>query len=93
VLFRLWIPVLLRHAKIHHVNYISRLRPWSTDEKVIRLDIAIYEILFVDCLNSRELFSVSNNQAEIMFRTYHLFRHHHHSLRRESSITVIKKIF
>lgn len=93
MLFRLWIPVLLRHSKIHHVDYISRLRPRSTNEKVIGLDIAVYEVLFVDCLNSRELFTVSNHRPVINFVTYHLLRHHHHGLCRESSIAVIKKIF
>jgi hypothetical protein len=75
------------------VDYISRLRPRSTNEEVIGLDVTVYEVLFVDCLNSRELLTVSNHRLEINFVTYHLLRHHHHSLSRESSVAVIKKIF
>jgi hypothetical protein len=36
-------------------NFGSR----STKEEVIRLDVTVDEILFVDCLNSRELGIVS----------------------------------
>lgn len=93
MLLRLGVSVLLCHSKIHNVNHISRLRPRATNEEVIGFDITIYEVLFVNCLDSGELFMVSSHQADIKFLTHHLLCHHHNSLCRESSIAVIKKIF
>jgi hypothetical protein len=55
VLLRLWVTVLLSHTEVHNVNYISALGAWSADEEVVRLDVAVDEVLLVDGLNSRQL--------------------------------------
>jgi hypothetical protein len=46
---------LLRHAEIDNVNDVCSLGAGSTDQEIVRLDIAIDEILLVDGLDSREL--------------------------------------
>ena len=51
VLLRLGVTVLLGHTKIYDVNYISALGAWSTNEKVVRLDVAVDEVLLMDSLN------------------------------------------
>ena len=55
VLLRLRVTVLLSHTKVHNVNYISALGAWSANQEVVRLDIAVDEVLLVDGLNSRQL--------------------------------------
>ena len=59
MLLCLGVTVLLGHAKIHDVNYISALRAWSANKKVVRLDIAVDEVLLVNGLHSRQLYLVS----------------------------------
>jgi hypothetical protein len=55
VLLRLGVTVLLGHTEVDDVNYIGTLRAWSTNEEVVRLDVAVDEILLVDGLNPRQL--------------------------------------
>ena len=47
MLFRLWIPVLLRHPEIYHMDRIGSFGVWSADEEIVRFDIPVYEVLFV----------------------------------------------
>ena len=51
VLLRLGVTVLLGHTKVHDVNYISTLRAWSANEEVVRLNVAVDEVLLVNGLN------------------------------------------
>ena len=55
VLSGLGIAVLLRHAKIDDVDEISILGPGTANEEVVRLDVAIDQVLLVDRLHTREL--------------------------------------
>lgn len=55
VLLGLGISVLFRHAKVDDVNHICSLGARSSDEEVVRFDIAIDQILFVDRLDTRKL--------------------------------------
>jgi hypothetical protein len=55
VLLGLGISVLLGHAKVDDVNHICSLGARSSDEEVVRFNIAIDQILFVDCLDTRKL--------------------------------------
>jgi hypothetical protein len=66
VLLGFGISVLLGHAKVDDVNHIGSLGSRSSDEEVVRLDIAIDQILFVDCLDTRKLIMrlVSSTQQE-----------------------------
>jgi hypothetical protein len=59
MLLRFGIPILLAHAKIHHMDDIGNFGSRSTKEEVVRLDVTVDEVLFVDCLNSPELGIVS----------------------------------
>ena len=59
VLLCLGVTVLLGHTKVHDVNYISALGPWAADEEVVRLDIAVDQVLLVNSLYSRQLCLVS----------------------------------
>ena len=55
VLLRLGIEVMLSHTKIHKINRVGVDRSLPTKEEVLRLDVAVDEILLVDGLNSRQL--------------------------------------
>lgn len=55
VLLGLGISVLLGHAKVNYVNHVGSLGAWSSDEEVVRFDIPVDQILFVDCLDTRKL--------------------------------------
>lgn len=59
VLLRLGITVLLRHAEIDDVDHVGALGAWSADKEVVRLDIAVDEVLLVNGLHPRQLNSVS----------------------------------
>ena len=59
MLLRLGVSILFGHAKIHHMNDIGGFRSGSTNQKVVRLDITVDEVLLVDCLDSRELLKIS----------------------------------
>ena len=53
VLLCLGIPVLLRHAKVDHMDDVRALRPRPADEEVVGLDVAVNQIFLVNCLHSR----------------------------------------
>jgi predicted ATP-grasp superfamily ATP-dependent carboligase len=52
VLLRLGVTVLLGHTKVDNVDNIGALGAWTANEKVVGLDVAVDEVLLVDCLNS-----------------------------------------
>jgi len=52
VLLGLWVTVLLGHAEIDDVDDVCCFGAGSADEKVVGLDVAVYEVLFVDCLDA-----------------------------------------
>lgn len=58
MLLGLGISVLLGHSEIDNVDYISGFGTGATDEEVVRLDIAIDQVLLVDSLDSRQLLEV-----------------------------------
>ena len=55
VLLCFWVTVLLRHTKIDDMDDISSFRVWTSNEEVVGFDVTVDEVLFVDCLNSRQL--------------------------------------
>ena len=55
MLLGLGISILFGHSEIDYVNYVGGLGRGSTDEEIIRFDISIDEILFVNDLHSRQL--------------------------------------
>jgi hypothetical protein len=42
------IPVLLAHAEIHHMDYVGYFGSGSAKEEVVRLDVTVDKVLFVD---------------------------------------------
>ena len=59
MLLGLGVTVLLSHTKVDHMDDISALGAGATDKEVVRLDVAVDEILLVDGLNARKLQKVS----------------------------------
>lgn len=55
VYLRFRIPVLLGHTKVDDVDRIRALGARAPDQKVVRFDIPVDEILLVDRLHSRQL--------------------------------------
>lgn len=55
MLLRLGIAILLGHPEIDYMNSIGSLCSWPSYQKVVWLDIAVDEVLFVDCLDAGEL--------------------------------------
>merc|ERR1712032_1558287 len=74
MLLRLGIPVLLCEAEVDDVDLV-RLLPQS-DQEVVGLDIAVYEVLGVHVFNTVD----------------HLICQHQHGLQRELSIAKAKEI-
>lgn len=88
------VPVLLCHAEVDHMNDVSSFRAGSTDQEIVRLDVAIDEVFLVDRLNSRKLgFGLSAGPRATEKRSYHLFGDHHHSLDGESPVAMVEEIF
>lgn len=56
MLFCLGVTVLLGHAKIDNVNQVGVLAVGSSDQEVVGLDITVNQVLFVDCLDTVQLF-------------------------------------
>lgn len=52
MLFRLGVTILLRHTKVDNIDQVSVLRPRTTNEEVVWLDVTIYEVLLVNSLHS-----------------------------------------
>jgi hypothetical protein len=59
MLLGLGVSVLFGHAKVYNVDDIRRFRARSTDEEVVWLDVSIYQVLFVNCLYTGKLGTVS----------------------------------
>lgn len=55
MLFRLWVTILFCHAEINHVDNICSFRIRSSDQEVVRLDVAVDEVLLVDGLYAGQL--------------------------------------
>lgn len=55
VLLGFGVSVLLGHAEVDDVDNVGRFRVGTSDEEIVRLDVAIDEVLFVDGLYSRQL--------------------------------------
>ncbi len=53
MLFCLGISILLRHAKVDHMNDICGFGARSADEEVVGLNVSVDEVLLVDGLDSR----------------------------------------
>jgi hypothetical protein len=52
MLLCLGVTVLLRHTEVDNVNDIGALRAWAANKEVVRLDVAVDEVLLVDGLDS-----------------------------------------
>jgi hypothetical protein len=55
MLFCLGVAVLLGHAKVDDVNHVGVFAVWLADQKVVGLDIAVDQVLFMDRLDTRQL--------------------------------------
>ena len=60
MLFRFRVAILLRHTEVNYVDDIGGFRAWSANEEVIRFNVAVNKVLFVDGLNTGELRSISD---------------------------------
>jgi hypothetical protein len=47
MLFGFWVTVLLGHAKVNHKDEIGCVGSWPSDQKVVRFDISVYQVVFV----------------------------------------------
>jgi hypothetical protein len=56
VLLCLWVPVLLGHSEIDDMDDVGAFRARTPDQEIVWLDISVYKVLFVNGLDSRELF-------------------------------------
>ena len=65
MLFRLGITILLRHPEVYHMYEIRVLRSRSTDEEIVRFDIPVNQVLFVDRLDTRDLPAKEAGENEI----------------------------
>lgn len=98
VLLGLRIAVLLSHAEIDDMDDIGGLGAGPTDEEIVGLDIAVYEVLLVDCLDAGELLPLLEHddrkyQSARGLVPYHLFRNHNHRFDREPPVAVIEQVF
>jgi hypothetical protein len=66
MLFGFWVSVLFGHAKINDVNDVGRFAVRSTNQEIIGFDVAVDEVFFVDCLDSRELFDIRAVQVKLL---------------------------
>lgn len=77
VLLGLGVSVLLGHTEVDHVDDVGRLGSWSSDQKVVGLDITVDEVLFVYRLDSGK----------------HLLGDHDDGLDGEPTSAVVEKVF
>ena len=77
MLLCLWVAILLCHAEVDDMNDAQRLAARPPNQEIIRLDIAVNQILLVDCLYSGK----------------HLLRDHDHSLCGEFAAAMVEEIF
>jgi hypothetical protein len=93
VLFRLGVTILLGHAKIDDVDDIGGFGAWSADEEIVRFDISVDEVLFVNRLYPRKLEAVSKlNLAQNDHNTNHLFCNHDDGFNRKLPIAVVEEV-
>ena len=59
MLLSLGVSVLFGHTKVDNMNDIGSFRVWSANEEVVWLDVAVYQVLFVNCLYSGKLGTVN----------------------------------
>lgn len=76
MLLCLWVTVLLGHTEVNDVDNVRDLAVGSANEEVVRLDVAVDQVLLVDCLNARQ----------------HLLGNHDNSLDGEAAVAVIKEV-
>ena len=50
MLFCFWIAILFGHSKVDYMDDVSSLGVWSTYQKIVRLDVSVYQILLVNSL-------------------------------------------
>jgi hypothetical protein len=60
MLLCLGVTVLLGHAKVNNVYDVGALGAGSTDQKIVRLDVSVNEVLLVNSLNARQLTMLTN---------------------------------
>ena len=58
MLFGFRISVLFCHPKVDNVNDIGKFSVRPTKQEIVWLDIAVDEVLFVNCLDPRELIDI-----------------------------------
>jgi PII-like signaling protein len=63
------------------MNDIGGFGSRSTNQKVVRLDVSVDEVLLVDCLDSRELLKSVLKRITEVVKTNHLLCYHNNSLR------------
>jgi hypothetical protein len=77
VLLRLRVTVLLGHAEVDDVDNVGSLGAGAADKEVVGLDVAVDQVLLMDCLHARQ----------------HLLGDHDNSLGREATVAVIEQVF
>lgn len=55
MLLCLGIAVLFGHAKVDDVHQVGMFCVRSSDEEVVRLDVSVDQVFFVDCLDTAKL--------------------------------------
>jgi len=76
VLLGLRVTVLLGHAEVNNVNNVGSFAVGPSDQEVVRLDIAVDEVLLVDGLHAGQ----------------HLLGDHDHGLDREATSAVVEEV-
>lgn len=77
MLLRLWVTVLLGHAEVDDVDNVGSFGAGAADKEVVGLDVAVDQVLLMDCLHARQ----------------HLLGDHDNSLGREATVAVIEQVF
>lgn len=77
VLLGLGVAVLLGHAEVDDVDDVGRLGARAADEEVVGLDVAVDEVLLVDCLYAGQ----------------HLLGDHDDRLDGEAAVAVVEQVF
>jgi hypothetical protein len=87
-------PIRYSKPKVYReMRTISSFGPRSADEKVIRLDVTVNQVLLVDRLHTRDLrWTRQRRSTTRAGKTHHLPRSHAHRLDRELAPTHIEQI-
>lgn len=62
MLFSLGVAVLFGHAKVDDMNHVGVFAVWLADQKVVGLDVAVDQVLFMDRLDTRQLLLSESGQ-------------------------------